>query len=109
MKVIAIANGGFALPTLQAIKDSHHELVALIAMPVRTKKLGSKAGIPPVRKAAETFLKDTPLFDPEDVNSAEGIKLIRNLSADIIFICDYGRILSKEVLALTKFGGLNLH
>ena len=109
MRVVAMANGGFALPSLQAIKESRHELVALIAMPVRTKKKGDKAGIPPVRKAAETFLSDTPLFDPEDVNSPEGVELVRKLSADVIFICDFGKILSKEVLTLARYGGLNLH
>ena len=109
MRIVAMANGGFALPTLKAIKESRHELAALIAMPIRTKKKGDKAGIPPVRKAVETFLSDTPLFDPENVNSPEGVELVRKLSADVIFICDYGKILSKEVLTLSKYGGLNLH
>ena len=104
-----MANGGFALPTLRAIKESCHELVALIAMLVRTKKKGDKAGVPPVRKAAETFLSDVSLYDPEDINSPEGVDLVRSLNADLIFICDYGKILSKEVLALTRYGGLNLH
>lgn len=109
MKIVAMANGGFALPTLRAIKESRHELVALIAMPVRTKKKGEKAGIPPIREAVKTFLSDVPLYDPENVNSPEGVELIRGLNADLIFICDYGKILSKEILALTKYGGLNLH
>lgn len=109
MKIIAMVNGGFAIPTLRAIHESRHELTAVIAMPVRTKAKGAKAGIPPVRQAAEEFLGDVPLYDPEDVNSPEGVELVRSLNADLIFICDYGKILSKEVLSLTKYGGLNLH
>ncbi len=109
MKIVAMANGGFAIPTLKALKASRHELVAVVAMPVRTKKQGDKAGIPPIREAAADFLSDVPLFDPENVNSPEGVALISSFDADLIFICDYGKILSKEVLSATRLGGLNLH
>ncbi|MCF0234731.1 MAG: methionyl-tRNA formyltransferase [Thermoguttaceae bacterium] len=105
MKIIAMANGGFAIPTLRALAASRHELVGIVAMPVRTRK----DGVPPIRAAAAGFLADVPLFDPENVNEPEGVELVRSLNADLIFICDYGRILSKDVLTATRLGGLNLH
>ncbi|MBQ1278384.1 MAG: methionyl-tRNA formyltransferase, partial [Thermoguttaceae bacterium] len=109
MKIVAMANGGFALPTLRALRASRHEIVALVAMPIRAKRQDKKAGIPPIRAAATDFLADVPLFDPEDVNSPEGVALVKSFDADLIFICDYGKILSPEVIAATRLGGVNLH
>lgn len=109
MKIIAIVNGGFALPTLRALKDSRHEITALFVMPLRTKRSGEKAGVPPVREAIKDFLSDVPLYEPENVNSPESIETLKGLNADIIFICDYGKILSNDVLQTTRLGGINLH
>ncbi len=109
MKIIALANGGFALPTLCALRNSPHELVALVAMPDRTRHKNGGKGTSPVRLALKDSLAGIPFYDPDNINSPEGVELIRNLAADLIFICDYGRILSKEILELTRYGGVNLH
>ncbi len=109
MKIIAIANGGFSIPTLRMLKESEHTLSAVFVMPIRTKRSGEKAGGSPVRVAVNDFLFGVPLFDPDDVNSRESVEILNSLEADIIFVCDYGKILSSEVLATTKYGGINLH
>lgn len=109
MKIIAIANGGFSIPTLRMLKESKYTLSAVFVMPVRTRRSGEKAGIPPVREAIDGFLAGTPWYEPDDINSPESVELLKSLKADIFFICDYGRILSKEVLLTTKHGGVNLH
>ena len=111
MKIIAMANGGFAIPTLRALQESRHEICAVFAMPLRTARSGknSKVAAPPIRAAVNDFLSDIPFYDPEDVNSTESIELLRSFNADLIFICDFGRILSRDVLKSVKFGGLNLH
>jgi len=109
MKIIAMVNGGFGIPTLRALKESKHEIVAVFAMPLRAKEKGRGAGAPPIRRAMEEFLAGTPFYDPENVNLPENVEAIRALNADLIFICDYGKILSKALLGATKFGGLNLH
>ena len=109
MKIIAMVNGGFGMPTLRALKESDNQIVAVFAMPLRTKEKGRGAGAPPIRRAMEDFLVGTPFFDPENVNAPENVEAIRSLNADLIFICDYGKILSKDLLGATKYGGLNLH
>ncbi|MDO5309003.1 MAG: methionyl-tRNA formyltransferase [Planctomycetia bacterium] len=110
MKIIAMANGGFALPTLKLLRESSHELCAVFAMPLRANpEKGKKAGIPPIRQALQDFLANVPCYEPENVNAPDVVELIRSLNADLIFICDYGRILSSEVICATKYGGLNLH
>jgi methionyl-tRNA formyltransferase len=34
---------------------------------------------------------------------------IRELQPDLLFVCDYGQILSRECLAVARLGGINLH
>lgn len=80
---------------------SQHDVVALVTMPLRSSVM------PPMRIAAEKY--GVPIFDPPDINSPEGIELLKKLDADLFFVCDYGKILSVEVLALAKHGGINLH
>lgn len=109
MKIIAIVNGGFSVPSLRALKNSRHELVATIVMPIHTKYFGRKVCMSPGREMAQSFMPEIPMFAPEDINSIEGITLLKSFNADLIFICDYGKILSKEVLLTTKYGGINLH
>ena len=110
MKIVAMANGGFAVPALRAIQKSNHELIAVVAMPDRVKGKRAQASRSPVRVAVENNeFPGVPFYDPENINASEGVELVRSLNADVIFICDYGRILSKELLEATRLGGVNLH
>lgn len=109
MRIVAIANGQFAVPSLRAIKNSDHEIAGVIVMPVRNQSRGKKAVPQPVRELLNHDLVGIPLYEPEDINSSEGVELLKNLKPDLIFICDYGRILSREIIGLASFGGINLH
>lgn len=46
---------------------------------------------------------------PADINSAEGIELLKSFAPDLLMVCDYGQILSKAALATAPLGGINLH
>lgn len=50
-----------------------------------------------------------PRHAPEDINSAEGVALLASLKPDLLMVCDYGQILSKEALSTAPMGGINLH
>jgi methionyl-tRNA formyltransferase len=43
------------------------------------------------------------------VNSEEGQQLVERHAADLLVVCDYGEILSNQVLGLARLGGINLH
>lgn len=109
MRVVAIANGQFAVPSLRSINNSAHELVGVIVMPVRTKTRGKKSVLHPVREMEKNELSGISFYEPEDINSEEGVDLLKELKPDLIFICDYGRILSREIIGIATLGGINLH
>jgi methionyl-tRNA formyltransferase len=50
-----------------------------------------------------------PVYQPESINSAEGLELLRSVAPDLMVTVAYGQILSPEVLAIPALGGINLH
>ena len=53
--------------------------------------------------------RDLAIHAPESINSDEGASLLAGLKPDLLVVCDYGQILSRDVLALAPLGGINLH
>ena len=51
----------------------------------------------------------TPIFDPEDINTAESQDMLSRQAADLMVVCDYGQILAPATLATARLGGVNLH
>ncbi|MED5286705.1 MAG: methionyl-tRNA formyltransferase [Planctomycetota bacterium] len=108
MKVLFMGTGPFAVPSLNAIHDSDHELVGLVTRPAPTNlRRKQKPPKNPMRDAAESL--GLRVWDPRDVNSSEGVEILSSAAADLLVVCDYGQILSNEALATTPLGGINLH
>ena len=53
--------------------------------------------------------KGVTIHDPQSINSEEAFELLRSFDADLYVVCDYGQILSRQVLQLPRLGGINLH
>ncbi|QDS92214.1 Methionyl-tRNA formyltransferase [Roseimaritima multifibrata] len=107
MRIILMGTGPFAVPSFEAIRQAGMEIPLVVTRPALTKK--SRSGPPPapVREWAEAH--QLPLFDPPSINDPAAIETIRSHSPDILFVCDYGQILSDQALAVAPKGGLNLH
>ncbi|MBQ2683868.1 MAG: methionyl-tRNA formyltransferase [Thermoguttaceae bacterium] len=106
MKVVTLANGDFAAPSFEAIASSEHEAAALFVFPLRGKTR-KKTELSAVRRIAQDHA--IPVVNLADINTPEGIELLKSFSPDILFICDYGKILHPDVIAAAPYGGVNLH
>lgn len=102
-----MGTGGFIIPSLEALLHSEHMICALVTMPLRVQENKKRVSIPPVHTAARKY--GILPFVPEDVNSEEGLEILDFYRPDLIFICDYGKILSNEIIQMSKYGGINLH
>lgn len=107
MKIIFFGSSHFAHPSLEALIKSEHGVVCVVTQPDKQK--GRHLHF------AGTDLKDTALcaklkiFQPENVNSKESVKFLKNLDADLFVIIAYGQILSQEVLDIPKIMPINIH
>ena len=107
MKLVVLGTGPFAVPMFQSLLDSPHEVAALITRPTPPPRGRDKAPLNPMRDLAASH--GLPIHAPESINSPEGISQLADLKPDLLVVCDYGQILSREVLAVSPLGGINLH
>jgi methionyl-tRNA formyltransferase len=108
MKILFLGTGDIGIPALRAIAGSAlHELVGVITQPDRPagRKLHLKAS--PIKEVAIEL--GLPVFQPEKLRGTESLELLRSLDADLFFVAAYGQILSPDVLAMPRYGCVNLH
>ena len=107
MRLLVLGTGPFAVPTFQSLLDSPHEVAALVTRPTPPPKGREKAPVNPMRDLA--LSRGVSVHAPESINSEEARRLIARLAPELLVVCDYGQILSSNVLALAPLGGINLH
>ena len=107
MRIVFMGSPEFSVPTLQALMDSDHEVVAVYSQPPRAAGRGKKERPTPVHALAEAAGLEvrTPLNfkDPKEVAEFAA------LNADIAVVIAYGLILPQALLDAPKFGCVNLH
>jgi methionyl-tRNA formyltransferase len=102
--------GTFAEPTFQGLLQSSHEVVGLITQPDRPigqERSSTRQTGPGMRKIAQE--RSIPVFQPESINTPEGVAGLRAFNPDLLVVAAYGQILSKDILAVPPQGGINLH
>jgi methionyl-tRNA formyltransferase len=107
MKIVMFGTGDFALPTFLALIDAGHDLRALVTQPDRPQGRKQELIPSPIKIAAQSA--GIAVVQPEDVNAADSIGVIRAFGADLFVTAAYGQILSAELLGVTPMGGINLH
>ena len=99
----------FAIPALQSLIDSEHEVAAVFTQPDKPKGRGMKLAASPVKKLAQE--NGIEVFQPQSLkrNADEYISKIREIDPDVIVVAAYGKILPKEILEIPEFGCVNVH
>src|SRR3954469_15396995 len=103
MRLIMLGTGPFAVPTLEALATTRHEIALVVSRP----PTGRNPEASPLQRAGEQL--NLPISSPETVNAPEAQQRLTSLNADLLVVCDYGEILKPETLATTRLGGINLH
>lgn len=106
-RLVVMGTGPFAVPMFQSLLQSPHQVLALVTRPDKPAHRREKSPANPMREVAEQ--RGLEVFEPDSINSTEAQTWLRNKAADLFVVCDYGQILSQETLALSRWGGINLH
>lgn len=107
MRLILMGTGPFAVPSFQALLQQGYEIIHVITRPAVPQSNKKEPPPSPVRQWATDH--QLPLSDPASINAAETTQWLQTQRADLMVVCDYGQILSRDALATTKLGGINLH
>ena len=101
-----MGTGPFAVPMFRALVESPHELAAVVTRPDHAPP-GRKPPANPMRQAATAA--GIGILDPEKVNEPAAVTMLAALRPDLFVVCDYGQILSRDLLGVPPLGGINLH
>lgn len=107
MKVIFMGTPEIAATILAAIIDSRHEVVLAVTQEDKPKGRGKMLSAPPVKEVA--LKNNIEVFQPHKIKDDESIAKLREYDADIYVVAAYGKILSKEILDIPKYGCINAH
>ena len=108
MKIVFMGTPDFAEKSLEAVYNAGHEILAVVTNPDRPKGRGMKMVASPVKEFAVS--KDLKIYQPEKVRkNVEFIEEIKKIEPDVICVVAYGKILTKEILEIPKFGCINVH
>ena len=107
MRIVFMGTPDFAAASLQKLIDEQFEIVGVFTQPDKPKGRGMEMSVSPVKELALQY--DLPLFQPEKMRDGSALSALEELRPDILAVVAYGRILPDEMLALPRYGAVNVH
>jgi methionyl-tRNA formyltransferase len=108
LKLVFCGTPQFAVPALQALLEAGHEIALVVSQPDRPIGRKQELTAPPVKQTA--LAAGLPVVQPEKIrNNAEFRSQLESIAPDAIVVVAYGRIIPPWMLALPRFGCINLH
>ncbi|TGT69803.1 methionyl-tRNA formyltransferase [bacterium M00.F.Ca.ET.159.01.1.1] len=108
LRVIFMGTPDFSVPTLRAIAEAGHEIVAVYTQPPRAAgRRGLELTPSPVQREAERL--GLEVRTPTSLKSEAEQQVFADLQADVAVVVAYGLLLPKAVLDAPRLGCLNGH
>lgn len=107
MRVGFFGTPAFAVPTLQALFDTGHDVACVVAQPDRPAGRGQKLVSPPTVELARQ--RGVEILQPTRVKTGAFPERIEALGLDVAVVVAYGRILTPRLLSAPRRGCINVH
>jgi methionyl-tRNA formyltransferase len=107
VRVVFAGTPEAALPALEAVAGSRHELIAVVTRPDAPAGRGRKLVASPVAQRAEQL--GVPVLKPDHPREAAFQDELRVLEPDCCPVVAYGALLPQSVLDIPEHGWVNLH
>jgi len=107
VKIIFAGTPEFAVPSLQLLLDSEHEVCAVYTQPDRPAGRGRKLQPGPVKSLA--LSADIPVLQPLTFKTEDELNQLLAFKADLMVVVAYGMILPQTVLDAFPLGCINVH
>jgi methionyl-tRNA formyltransferase len=108
LKLVFCGTPEFAVPTLEALLIAGHEIALVVSQPDRPVGRTQVLTAPPVKQAA--LAADLTVAQPEKIRSNPEFRAqLEGIAPDAIVVVAYGRMIPPWMLALPRYGCMNLH
>jgi len=107
LRIVFFGTPEFATPSLQALIESPHRVVAVVSQPDRPKGRGHQVQATPTKLVAQAH--GIPVIQPLKIKDESFHQAIRALTPDLGVVVAFGRILPDALLAIPRLGMINVH
>ena len=108
LRAVFMGTPEFATPALDALTgDPNVTVVAVYTPPDRRRGRGQAMAPTPVKQRAQEL--GIPVEQPRTLRDGDAVRQLAAYRPDVVVVAAYGRLLPPEVLALPRFGCLNVH
>jgi methionyl-tRNA formyltransferase len=106
-RVLFLGSPDFAVPSLRALVEAGHGVVAVVTQPDREAGRGRRLVPPAVKVAAQEL--GLAVLQPPGLRRPGILEALGALKPDVLVVAAFGQILRKPVLELAPHGVLNVH
>jgi methionyl-tRNA formyltransferase len=107
VRVVFLASGAFAIPSLEALVAAGHEVAALVTQPDRASGRGLALSPPKIKPVAESHA--IPVLQLPKVRAPEAQQALRRLAPELQVVVAFGQILPRAVIEIAPRGTINVH
>lgn len=107
LKIVFMGTSQFAVPSLETLAGSPHQLMGVVSQPDRPRGRGRRLQPTPVKEAALRY--GIPVLQFERIRDEQAVQGVKELVPDLIVVVSYGQILPADLLQAPQWGCINVH
>ena len=107
MRLIYMGTPQFAVGPLRALAAAGHDIAGVVTRTDKPAGRGRALAAPPVKLVAQEL--GLMVLQPKRARDPEFIETLRQIGPEAVVVAAYGQILPKDILAIPKFGCINIH
>ncbi len=107
LNIIFMGTSEFAVPILELLSESEHNILCVYTQPPKKKARGQKILSSPIHQLAKKL--KISVRCPIKLNEDVEYKFIKKTNPNIVIVVAYGQIIPKKFLDLTEITFLNIH
>lgn len=107
MRILFWGTPDFGVPSLRALQEEGHAVVAVVTQPDRPAGRGRVLRPGAIKAVAQE--EGIPVLQPEKPRGEAFLAQLRDLDPELSVVAAYGEILTEEVLSLPSLGSVNVH
>ena len=107
MRIVFMGTPDFAEASLKKLIDEGFPVVGVFTQPDKPRGRGMEMSFSPVKTLA--LANNIPVYQPEKMRDGTAFAQIKALAPDILVVVAYGRILPDDILAVPRYGAVNVH
>lgn len=107
MRIVFMGTPDFAAASLKKLIDEKYDVAAVFTQPDKPRNRGMQLSFSPVKQLS--LENDIPVYQPTKLRDGTATELVKSLEPDILVVVAYGRILPDDMLAIPKYGAINVH